>query len=73
MDLYRNGMDLYSIAEFLGHKNVNTTNGFYAFASFDMISNALKKIESSNESADSEKKWKAENDDAIYDLLYSLE
>ena len=73
MDLYRNGMDLYSIAEFLGHKNVNTTNGFYAFASFDMIANALKKIESSNESADPEKKWKDENDNAIYDLLFSLD
>lgn len=71
MDLYRKGVDIYTIAEFLGHKNVNTTNGFYAFASFEMISNALKKIESANESIDLEKNWK--NSKEIAELLYTLD
>ncbi len=71
MDLYRKGMDLYTIAQFLGHKNVNTTNGFYAFASFDMIADALKKMESSNDSTNLEKKWK--NSNMIDELLYTLD
>ena len=44
MDLYRAGMPLSYIAEFLGHVNVNTTE-IYASADVEMLSNALVKAD----------------------------
>jgi integrase/recombinase XerD len=43
-DLYRAGMPLSYIAEFLGHVNVNTTE-IYASADMEMLRNALQKAD----------------------------
>jgi len=44
MDLYRAGMPLSYIAEFLGHVNVNTTD-IYSSADMTMLRNALEKAD----------------------------
>lgn len=44
MDLYRAGMPLSYIAEFLGHANVTTT-GIYASADIEMLRDALQKAD----------------------------
>jgi len=72
MDLYQSGVDLFMIAQFLGHEDVNTTNGFYAFASFEMISKAMKKIEESNSLSTQGKKWKEAVESDMQEFLYSL-
>jgi len=43
MDLYKSGISLHIIARMLGHENVSTTSGFYAFATYEMMVEALKK------------------------------
>jgi len=57
MYLYRAGMPLSYIAEFLGHVNVNTTD-IYASADVEMLRNALHKTDS--ELADEIPLWKDE-------------
>jgi site-specific recombinase XerD len=57
MDLYRAGMPLSYIAEFLGHVNVNTT-AIYAAADIEMLRNALQKA--NPESASVVPLWKGE-------------
>jgi site-specific recombinase XerD len=44
MDLYRAGMPLSYIAEFLGHASVTTT-GIYASADIEMLRDALQKAD----------------------------
>ncbi len=44
MDLYRAGMPLSYVAEFLGHVNVNTTD-IYASADVEMLRKALEKAD----------------------------
>jgi len=44
MDLYRAGMPLSYIAEFLGHANMNTTE-IYASATVEMLREALEKAD----------------------------
>ncbi len=44
MYLYKSGMPLSYLAEFLGHVNVNTTD-IYASADIDMLRDALKKTD----------------------------
>lgn len=57
MDLYRAGMPLSYIAEFLGHVNVNTT-AIYASADIEMLRKALQKA--NPESASVVPLWKGE-------------
>ena len=68
MDLYKNGVPLPFIMQLLGHENMSTTSGFYAFATLEMMSDAMNKATSMN--IDEEKIWKKAK---IKKLLYSLE
>ena len=43
-NLYRETNDIYMVADFLGHKDVNTTRKHYAAISEDLRKNAVKKV-----------------------------
>ena len=57
MDLYQEGVPLPHIQQFLGHKVLSTTSGFYAFATLETISKSLEKANPS----DIEKSWKGKD------------
>jgi len=68
MGLYRAGMPLTVIMEMLGHENLSTTSNFYAFATLDMIHEAMKKT---TPEAEAETPiWKVKD---IRNMLYSLD
>lgn len=68
MTLYRQGMPLTVIMEMLGHESLSTTSNFYAFATLDMIHEAMKKT--SPEALEEAPLWKNKD---IKKLIYSLD
>lgn len=68
MDLYRTGIPLPYIMEILGHESEATTKTFYAFATVDMLHDAIAK--SNPEIADDKPQWKTQE---ILSHLYSFD
>ncbi len=67
MNLYRDGVPLTHIQQLLGHENLSTTSGFYAFATLKMLSESLKK--SNRTSFEGQRKW---DDRELLKKLYRL-
>ena len=67
MDLYKNGMPLSHIQQMLGHENISTTSGFYAFVTIDTLAKSMSVA--SEENLSTEKKW---DDEEILKRIYSL-
>jgi site-specific recombinase XerD len=68
MDLYREGVSLPIVMQILGHESMSTTSGFYAFATMEMMFDAMETINASP--SDPPPKWKEKE---IEDILYSLD
>lgn len=68
MDLYKHNVPLPFIMQLLGHESMSTTSGFYAFATLEMMTEAIKK--SSPEISNIQKNWKTED---FKKILYSLD
>lgn len=67
IDLYKNGIPLPFIMQLLGHESMSTTSGFYAFATLEMMSDAINK--SVPIIGGTEKLWKNKNaKQALYTL-----
>jgi len=67
MDLYQAGIPLPHIQQLLGHEDISTTSGFYAFATLDTLAKSMAKIDES--SAQMTKDWR---DPKTIARLYSL-
>ena len=67
MSLYQEGCPLPYIQQMLGHENMSTTSGFYAFVTLDTLAKALEMANPEGRSA--EKNWK---DKKISEALYKL-
>lgn len=67
MDLYQSGVPLAHIQQLLGHEDISTTSGFYAFATLDTLAKSMAKA--GNAEGEIEKNWK---DPKTIEKLYSL-
>ena len=56
MSLYQEGCPLSYIQQMLGHENISTTSGFYAFVTLDTLAKALERT--NPEGGNAEKNWK---------------
>ncbi len=65
MDLYREGVPLSHIQQLLGHENISTTSGFYAFATLDVLAAAMDKVRQD----EGERSW---NNPETLERLYRL-
>ena len=68
MHLYVAGVPLPAIMELLGHESMNTTSGFYAFVTWEMVSEAMRKANEGH--LDGEKLWRGPD---VIKQLYSFE
>lgn len=68
MDLYKNGMPLAHIQQLLGHENMSTTSGFYAFVTLETLANSMITANREETNADG-KKW---NNKDILKKIYTL-
>ncbi len=67
MDLYKNGMPLAHIQQLLGHENMSTTSGFYAFATLETLAKSM--ISANREETKDGRKW---DNDEILKKIYAL-
>ena len=67
MDLYQAGIPIAYVAQILGHQNVSTTTGFYAFATLETLRESFKL--STPAAYVEEPKWNNQN---VLEKLYSL-
>ena len=67
MDLYKNGMPLAHIQQLLGHENMSTTSGFYAFATLETLANSM--MSANREETKEGRKW---DNDEILKKIYAL-
>ena len=68
MHLYIAGVPLPAIMEILGHAHMNTTSGFYAFVTWEMVSEAMKKANEGH--LEGEMLWK---EPGVIKQLYTLD
>jgi site-specific recombinase XerD len=66
MDLYQAGCPLSYSQQLLGHENISTTSGVYAFATLKTLADSIEKA---NPSGNEEKKWKNKD---VLKKLYRL-
>ena len=67
MDLYKNGMPLAHIQQLLGHENMSTTSGFYAFATLETLAKSV--ISANREETKDGRKW---DNEYILKKIYTL-
>lgn len=67
MDLYKNGMPLAHIQQLLGHENMSTTSGFYAFVTLETLASSM--LSANREETKEGRKW--DNED-ILKKIYTL-
>lgn len=68
MHLYIAGVPLPAVMELLGHASMNTTSGFYAFVTWEMVNEAMKKANEGH--LEGEMLWKEPN---FREQLYTLD
>lgn len=64
MAMYKKGVPLSYIRDFLGHESIDTVR-IYAYADSETIENALKKVDHEESGSGAEKKWKGKESELL--------